>query len=356
LPTKQPSALELIRRTTGRALFVAPDGACYIGRHYAIFRSADEGSTWQFVTRMPCAVHRRVAQVSRLACRLLRHEVRAINRLSDGTIIAANREWVYYGRPGEPRMRPCTIDTSAKFLAPPMSVAIGPSDRVLWGEYDSSSVRKLVRLYVSDDGGRTFEVARTFPPGDIRHIHTLSFDAAIDRYWLLAGDHEKEPGIGLLSKDLKHFDWLVKGQQQYRAAEVFDFGDRLVYGTDSEREQNCILSLDKKSGRVERIIEIEGSCIYAARFGPWYVLSTTVEPSEVNASSHATLWASRDGARWTKVFSAAKDFWHPRYFQYGSLVLPRGASDRDTIIFSGQALKGLDGRLFAARLDESGHA
>jgi hypothetical protein len=120
---------------------------------------------------------------------------------------------------------------------------------------------------------------------------------------------------------------------------------------DSEREPNAVMTLDKATGRVERGAEIDGSCIYACRFGGLYVLSTTVEPSKVNHSRFASIWVSRDGDRWTRVLQAEKDRWDARYFQYGSLVLPRGRSDEEQIIFSGQAVRGFDGRVFVGTLD-----
>jgi hypothetical protein len=341
-----------IRRCDGRALMAVPDGTWYASRGYAIYESKDEGRTWQFVARMPCKLRRRVAAVSRLACRLLRHEARALNRLSDGTIVAANREGVYYDGPGQPWMQPAVIETGTQKPYPPMSITVGPKDRIIWGEYNSWRTNEgPVRLYVSDDRGRTYQIARVFADGEILHVHTLVYDSAISKYWLFSGDHGHEPGIGLLSVDLKDFDWLVKGQQQYRAVDVFDFGDHFIYGMDSEREQNWIVAFDKKSGRIERIAEIEGSCIYSCRFGSWYVLSTTVEPSKVNFATAAGLWASRDGHTWSRVFEAEKDAWPHKLFQYGSLVLPRGAGGNDTLFFSGQAVRGLDGKLLTARID-----
>jgi hypothetical protein len=329
----------------GRALLLR-DGAIYAGRRYAIYRSADSGTSWTHVGRLPCSPARRMAQWSRLACRLLRHEIRAMNVLSTGGLVACNREGVFHGPPDGNVLQPSRVDQSAKPLAPPMSLAVGPADRVLFGEYDSSPVRRLVRLYVSDDGGRSFDVARTFPKGEILHVHGLLWDARLGQYWLLSGDHEHEPGIGLLSADLRDFQWVAKGRQVYRAVEVFDFGDRLIYGTDSEKEPNAIVSFDKVSGRIERLVEIEGSCIYSCRFGGWFALTTTVEPSVVNRGQHAGLWLSRDGSNWKRVLEARKDRWHARYFQYGSLVLPRGAGRDDTVFFSGQALRGFDGRLW----------
>ena len=246
-------------------------------------------------------------------------------------------------------MRPSRVDTHGQALSLPMTITVGPADRILFGEYNSKTAHNLpVRLFVSDDLGSSFEVARVFEAGSILHIHNIVYDVGLKHYWVLAGDHQHEPGIGRLSEDLKEFDWVAKGKQQFRAVEVFDFGDHLIYGMDSEKAANAVIRFDKASGRTERLQELDGSCIYACLFGGLYVLSTTVEPSAVNRSKQASLWISRDGDHWEKVFSAGKDHWHPTYFQYGSIVLPRGESDHETIMFSGQALKGLDGRVYVA--------
>ena len=301
---------------------------------------------------MPVSSVRWFGKLCRLASRLLRFEVRALVALSDGTYVASNREWVFRAQPGEPVMRPSIVEEQGPAVTPPMTLTVGPDDRVLWGEYNSKSNHdQPVRLYVSDDRGRSYQVAHVFEPGSVRHVHNLYYDPGLEQYWVLAGDHDDEPGIGRLSADLRDFEWVGKGKQIYRAVCVFDFGDRLVYGTDTEMEPNAIVSLDKKTGRVERILETKGSCIYACRFGGLYALTTTVEPSKVNPSRNATLWLSRDGERWKNAFEATKDRWG-RFFQFGSLVLPSGASPREAISFSGQAVKRIDGKLVVARLTE----
>lgn len=337
------------RESRGRAIYIHPDGSYYISRHYGIYRSNDDCRTWTQVTRMPLPLLRRAAQVSRLACRLLRHEAKAFAVLSDGTYIASNRDWVFWSRPGDPVMTPSRIAEGAVPIWAPMALAVGPQDQVLWGEYGGSKHNpRAVRLYASTDRGGSFEVVHTFKPAEIRHVHNIIYDADIRGYWVLVGDHDHEPGIGRLSEDLRSFDWVVKGEQRYRAVCMFDLGDRVVYGTDSEMEPNGLMSLEKATGRVERLRELDGSCIYACRFGGLYALTTTVEPSRVNAATDAMLWLSRDGERWTCAFQATKDRWHPVYFQFGSLVLPRGTGPREVILFSGQALEGVDGKAIVA--------
>ncbi|MBX3395726.1 MAG: hypothetical protein KF841_10195 [Phycisphaerae bacterium] len=335
----------------GRILSVSRGGDVYVSRGYRIYRSTDNGRSWQLRCAMPQSALRRLASCSRLASRLLRHEVKAIGVTTDDTIIASNREFVYYAASGDPDMIPARIEDGGQRLAPPMTITVGPNDRVLWGEYNSRTAHGLpVRLFVSDDQGRSYRIARVFEGGSILHLHNLQFDERLRCYWVLAGDHNHEPGIGRLSEDLRDFDWIAKGEQRFRAVQVFDFGDTLVYGTDTEREKNAVIRFEKATARVERLQELDGSCIYGARFGGVYALSTSIEVSSVNLSREAGLWISRDGENWTRVFSATKDRWHPIYFQFGSIVLPRGETESQIIYFSGQALSGVDGMAFSCSI------
>lgn len=347
-----PASLQERAVTRGRALRLGADGALYVSRGYNVLQSKDEGLTWTLRAGMPEQGIRRVARLSRMAARLLRHEVKAFDELRSGGCVAANREGVYFARSGERAMRASAVEAAGQPVKPPMTLTVGPNDRILWGEYNSKTDHGLpVRLYVSDDGGASYSIARVFEGGSILHIHNLIYDARLDCYWVLSGDHGQQPGIGRLSADLKDFDWIAKGEQRYRAVEVFDLGDTLVYATDTEREQNALMAFDKASGRFERGREFHGSCIYACRFGGIFAMTTTVEPSPVNASRSARLLVSRNAHDWTAVLSAEKDWWNPVYFQFGSIVLPRGTGPRETILYSGQAVKGLDDRAVVATLD-----
>jgi len=80
-----PSPLDVLRSCDGRAIHIQADGTLYLGRNLDIYRSTDDGQSWKRVVRMPCSLARRAAQSSRLACRLFRHEVRALVVMKDGT-------------------------------------------------------------------------------------------------------------------------------------------------------------------------------------------------------------------------------------------------------------------------------
>jgi len=333
---------------------VRPDGTLYASRHYAILRSRDDGACFETVATLPRGLARRAAETSRLASRLLRHEVRALVELEDGTLVAANREGVFAGLPAGGDLARSDVACGGLPLLPPLCLGTGPGARVVFGEYGSRTTGRPIRLFGSTDGARHFEPLHAFPPGEVLHVHNVVYDAARDHYWVLTGDFDPQPGIGILSADFRRFEWFARGEQRFRAVEVFDRGDHLVYATDTQLERNALVAFDKATGRTERLREFEGSCIYACRFGSWYAIATTVEPSAVNPSRDATLWVSRDLAAWHCLLRARKDGWHPDYFQFGSLVLPRGASGRDVAAVSGQAVAGLDGRLRIGAIVERG--
>jgi hypothetical protein len=342
-------ALEVRQRTRGRVVLAEAGGAVHLGRGYEIWRSDDDGASWARAAALPRPRWRRLAERSRLASRLIRQEVRALARLADGTYVAANREGVFFGRAGAGVLGRAEVESREWPLLPPMRIGLGPADVVVWGEYGSGHGRP-VRLFASRDRGRSYELVHALEPDSVLHVHNVIWDPRLRHYWVLAGDHGDEPGIGRLSEDLARFEWWLKGEQRFRAVSFFDFGDHLVYATDTERETNGLMRLDKTTGRLERLRDFEGSCIYACRYGGIYALTTTVEPSPANPSRDATLWLSRDGERWRCAFRARKDRWHADLFQFGSVVLPSGATERETVFFSGQAVEGLDGCTLAATL------
>jgi len=333
-------------------VLVEADGTVHRGRNYDIDLSRDEGASWTHVASFPRSPWRRAAELSRLACRLLRQEVRALVHLSDGSYVAANREGVFFGPGDGGVLQPSQVPAGDLRLMPPFRMAHGPADAVVWGEYGSWSEPRPMRLFASTDGGRHFEKVHAFAPNEVLHIHNVCYDAARDHYWVLAGDHGPHPGIGMLSCDFQRFEWLVRGEQHFRAVHIFDFGDHLVYPTDTEVERNGLIWLDKTTGDVRRVCELPGSGIYACRFGGLFAFSTTVEPSEINTATASGLWLSRDGENWQVAYWGEKDSWSAHYFQFGSVVLPCGESDSETLYFSGQAVRGLDGRMRVARLAE----
>lgn len=340
----------------GRALYAHPAGTLYQSCHLNIQQSKDEGQTWQRILSIPRPFQRRVIEPVRLLCRLFRHEVRGLIPLPGGEYVATTRTGVFWAQPGEKIMQPAKIDAGRIPVKWPMTISLGPDRRILWGEYWGNNERRKVRIFASDDCGRSFYKAYAFSAGATRHVHNILYDTGLDKYWIFCGDHGTQPGIGLLDRDFRRFEWVAKGQQKFRAVCAFDMGSRLVYATDTEMERNGIYALDKSTGKVEHISPTDGSCIYATQCGEHYVIATTAEPlknqTAKNKGNIASIWISKDAFQWHKILTFPKDVWSYKYFQFGSLVLPRGRSNRNVLMFSGQALRSVDGKIYTASLAE----
>jgi hypothetical protein len=346
--TSQGQALEFRARVrgTGRALSVASDGTVRIARGYTILRSHDWGLSWELDCRVPGPPAVRLTAVSRLARRLLRHYIAGLQCLPDGTRVAIARDGLYRAGPGETEMTQVFRVTRG---SRPLNLSQDEHGRLLFGEYGSGLERTEVLVYASDDGGRQFHVVHQFPLGDIRHVHNVVCDAD-GGYWVLVGDFGPHPGIGYLSHDFSTFDWLARGSQMVRAVGAIVEPDALLYGTDSDREQNYIVRLEKRSGRLDKLRAVEGSSLFAARFGGVATLSTCVEPNPTSTSRHASLYGSTDLDSWNCLASFDKDIFHPVLFQFGTIVLPVSDGQHPNVLLSGQALNGIDDRIAVGRI------
>ncbi len=189
------------------AQYIDAQGRLYISRLYDIFRSDDGGAVWQLDSAVPISRYKHTLARSPLVARLLRYNVAVFQIMDDGTRIAIAREGIYRADPGESQM---SLSFRIKRGSRPMNICVDGS-RVIFGEYGDSYKDLEPYIYVSEDRGRTFEVAYTFPRGSIRHVHNIIVDPYGDHYWVLVGDYDTQPGIGVLYKDLKTIDWLRAG-------------------------------------------------------------------------------------------------------------------------------------------------
>jgi hypothetical protein len=330
----------IVGRTPGRPLLIAPDGALYVARRYEVYRSDDRGATWRLDCFVPARGWKPLAARVRLGARLLRYYIAALQVLPDGSRVAVARDGIYRAGPGATAMT-CTFRYTRG--SRPLNLA-ADGDRLIFGEYGDLDDCE-VRIYVSEDGGRTFDVGYQFPRGDIRHVHNVLADPHRNHYWVFAGDFGPQSGIAAWSKDMKAFDWINRGSLECRTVGAVNLPDRFVYGTDSDRERNFIVTMEKQSGRMERLLEVEGSSLYAASFGPVHAISTCVEPNPACPSRDCFLYVSRNAADWQRLLTHRKDGCHFKYFQFGTLVLPYAYHGQPFGMYSGQAVEHEDDRV-----------
>lgn len=341
--TPSPDApLTIQNGTWGRALFIDRKGRFFVARKYRIFRSDDGGATWTLDCWVPPSGWAPLTLSLSLTARLFRVNIQAFQVLEDGTRVAVARDGIYRAGPDECRMtRTWSVVRGARPIA---LSAHGP--RLLFGEYGRIGMEDLaLRIYVSEDGGRHFEPFFEFPKGDIHHVHNVVVDPYADCYWVLTGDYGRTPGIGALSRDGRHLDWVDRGHQMVRAVSALPRPDCLIYGSDTDLEQNYLIRLDKKTGRLDRLHPTEGSALYATDVAGLALVSTSSEIKGARAVPPCNLYGSRDDETWTRLASFKKDIWSPM-LHFGVVVLPAvQSSDQTRWMFSGQALVGHHDRI-----------
>lgn len=226
----------------------------------------------------------------------------------------------------------------------PLNICISPSGNIYFGEYFQNTDKQAVNIYCSKDNAQTWNIVYTFKAGNINHIHGLFFDKYTNRIWVATGDRENECIIGYTEDEFKTFVEVFRGGQEYRTCQLFFYKDFIVFGTDTQYQQNIIKKFDRRTLEITELQEVQGSVIKGGQVGDVAFISTTVEPSKVNTDRYAYLWVTKDGLHWEERYKAKKD-WLPFIFQYGTFEFPQYNVEKlERLYFSGRALKGLDGK------------
>ena len=314
------------------------DGSILYGcRGYAVVRldaALDLGTSaeWKVVARFPPSWWRNLTSQCALSYRLMRAGFHALaivrSETNGGTMVGAV--------PGA--IVTCTPDSHEFHVTHrvqrgtrPLHIAAVPSGRIYWGEYFDNRERKEVHIYASNDSGRTWPIAYTFPPGSIRHVHNIIYDQWRDCLWILTGDDGAECKILRADRDLRSLDVVLLGNQQARAVAGIPTRNGFYFSTDTPSEQNHVYRLDCRidgAGNLRPLGELASSSIFGCKVGrssgEALFFSTMVEPSVVNKSREVQISGSSDGANWQVLASWKKDNLPMRFFQYGNAFLPDG--------------------------------
>lgn len=283
--------------------------------------------------------------LSRLALtrRLLRAEITGLYQLVNGGNIAVAKKGFFLQKKGTKTFERCfAMPRGSK----PLNLCFSPSGNIYFGEYFQNMGKQAVNIYCSDDNAQTWHIAYTFEASNINHIHGLFFDKYTNRIWVATGDRENECIIGYTEDEFKTFKEVFRGGQEYRTCQLFFYKDFIVFGTDTQYEQNVIKKFDRQTLEITELQKVQGSVIKGGQVGDVAFISTTVEPSDVNTDKWAHLWVTKDGLHWEERYKATKDWLPATLFQFGTFEFPQyyGIEKLERLYFSGRALKGLDGK------------
>lgn len=289
-------------------------------------------------------VNGKYALPSRIALtrRFLRAEITGLYALANGDCIAVAKKGLFLQKKGYKNFDKCfAMPRGSK----PLNLCFAPSGNIYFGEYFQNMEKQAVNIYCSKDNAQTWNITYTFEAGNINHIHGLFFDKYTNWIWVATGDRENECIIGYTEDEFKTFKEVFRGGQEYRTCQLFFYKDFIVFGTDTQYEQNVIKMFDRKTLEITELQKVQGSVIKGGQVGDVAFISTTVEPSKVNTDKYAHLWVTKDGLHWEERYKAKKDCW-PSIFQFGTFEFPQyyGIDMLERLYFSGRALKGLDGK------------
>lgn len=279
----------------------------------------------------------------RLSRRLLRAEITYCIFFGNNNRVVIAKKGLFAQQNGNVFFEKCfSVPRGSK----PLNICIAPSGNLYLGEYFQNMEKQSVNIYESEDNGQSWHVVFTFPEGNINHIHGLFYDKYTNRIWVATGDRENECIIGYTEDEFKTFVEVFRGGQEYRTCQLFFYKDFIVFGTDTQYEQNVIKKFDRQTLEITELQKVQGSVIKGGQVGDVAFISTTVEPSKVNTDKYAHLWVTKDGIHWEERYKAKKDWLPATLFQFGTFEFPQyyGIEKLDRLYFSGRALKGLDGK------------
>lgn len=216
----------------------------------------------------------------------------------------------------------------------------GFQDGIYFGEYISNPNKKRVNIFKRQD---VWSVVHGFPDGELNHIHNLIPDHESKCLWVLAGDFGESASIYRVVDNFQKVEKVVGGSQNYRACVAFPFEGGLLYATDTQQNNNSIRVLKKNNGLWEsqQMYNIIGSCIYGQELPDYYVFSTSTEPTEkvksrilglldnkpapaIEKNQSDIILMSKSSLKVEVIYSAKKDMFPYRLFQFGTVMFPQG--------------------------------
>lgn len=316
-----------------------------------LFVSHDGARSFTHLARAWAHQGQRAVALTPLLSRLMRNGIHAALPLPDGGHVAIVRGAVMHLERESDRF---TVAHRVERGTRPLGVCLADGGNLYFGEYFNNPARDEVHIYGSADG-RRWDVAFTFPRGEVRHVHGVVHDPYRRGLWVLTGDDGDEAAIWWTSDAFRTLDPVVRGCQAARAVSALPAPRGLLVPSDTPSEPNFVCRLDPRTGELERLVHVPGSVFSVGRTRSLYLVSTALERSSVNVDPRVALYASADGETWAPIARFERDLAllddKRGYLQYPMVLLPDGEQADGSVLATGQALSGLHGRLL--RWDET---
>lgn len=326
------------------------EGRLYCARYDRICSTDDYGRTFSVECRLQLELPlRSVLRASSLAQRVARALVYRMRVLPNGNRLFIFRRGIYVQRPGE-RVARRTLPITRG--SRPLSLAVSADGRVVFGEYWANPSLEPVRVFASQDGGETWEVVFTFGPGEILHVHGISYDQWERCFWICTGDQGDQCQLLRASVDFRDVRIVRQGGQGNRFYSILVTERELITATDTPLEPNSICAIDKRTGEVRTVALIENSSFHSCFVGGRYFVATNAEPSKVNDVHACHIWMSNPkGGDCRRILTLPIDFFSnlsalplvpPALFQFPQVFFPEGDNPGQMLVCHCIGLLGLD--------------
>ncbi len=327
----------------GRALFQEPD-KIWVAKGRNFFAVDYKGKRKGRVFSVPGGWKERLMTCGRVLTQGTRNDIRILLPLKNGNLlVVAKRKVLVFSPDG----KVVNIWTGFQGNKPGhQGACVTPDGTIFFTEYLLNPKRDHeIRLWRSKDHGMSWQIAKVFEPGDIRHLHFVKWDEYAHCLWMGTGDYGENGAENRLYQSVDNGDsWRLVGQysQDWRAIGVCFTEDYLYWGTDAGSCPDTVhfVRMDRKTEKLEIIEDLEGPCHGCASYKDGRAFfSTGVEGGENEKDDIARLkMLSVDGHLKT-IWQCKKDFL-PLIIQYGVMRFPLGTENCTRACFTTMGLKG----------------
>lgn len=292
----------------------------YVSRRNILFHSTSlKPADFKKIAVVDAPSWKQAASNFRLGQRLLRFMFTNVVPLTNGDLFVTFDKSVGIIKNGKFQSlknleRPCRVLRSA--------FALDDNGDIYFGEYLANVERGEMRVYKFTPGSDALEIAHTFPPNSIKHIHGLYFDKSTKSIFCLTGDDEKECKIIRSFDGFKTTEIVGEGDETWRAVSVlFDQKD-FYYGTDAEFRENYIYKVNRENLERKILGEVDGTVFYSKQLGEDLFFTTTAEDAPIQKENVAALWHVGANGDCEKIIQFEKDRWHKTLFMFGTIHFP----------------------------------
>lgn len=316
----------------------------YVSQGHKILIS-DSSIVWKGLTIFPCNLSEKIKSSNKYGQRLFRSGIQHILKINNNSILV-----IAYGRIQVFNLKTKKWASSHKLVGKRPLVITQSQNLICYGEYHSNNNKMPMKIMASKNFGVSWFSIYEFE--NIRHIHGISWDPFLKKFWITTGDNNKESAIWIASEDFTDIQEIVNNSQQARAVQLMISENEVFYATDTPWEENFIYKIDKNSFSVTQLNKIESSVFYSTKVNNELFFSTVCEPSNVNEKKFVNLYQYHASIReWRNELSFKKDFLSMKYFQYGQITFPSGENLTNKLYFTPMSCK-YDGWVVEGSLNE----